>query len=265
MARLIPRVLTIADSDSSGGAGLQADLKTFTALKVYGMSVVTSVTAQNTQGVSAVFDLPADMAARQLAAVVEDIGVDAAKTGMLSNAGIIETMAAEIRRFRVRKLVVDPVMRAKGGDPLLRSDAQGALVRRILPLALVVTPNIPEAEVLAGRRVSNFAQRKEAAKRIADLGPRFVLVKGGHASEPACRDLLFDGRGFHILESPRIRTKNTHGTGCTLSAALAAYLALGFGVPEAAQKAKEYVTGAIRRSFSLGRGHGPLNHFWSLP
>jgi len=263
--KTIPRVLTIAGSDSGGGAGIQADLKTFTALKTYGMSVLTSVTAQNTRGVLRVQDLPGELAAEQLRAVAEDIGIDAAKTGMLSNPGVIEAVANGIRRYRIAKLVVDPVMLAKSGDALLRPDARTVLTRLILPLALVVTPNLPEAAALSGRAVTDARDREEAARRIAGLGPRFVLLKGGHAAGKSCRDLLFDGKGFQRFDSPRLATRNTHGTGCTLSAAIAAYLASGLDVPEAVRKAKDYATGAIRHGFALGGGHGPLNHFWSLP
>lgn len=260
---MIPRVLTIAGSDSGGGAGIQADIKTFTALKVFGMSVVTSITAQNTQGVMDILDLPGELVAKQIEVVVGDIGVDAAKTGMLSNAPIIEAAAEGIRRYKIKMLIVDPVLRAKGGQPLLRPDAQQALVREILPLAFMATPNIPEAEALAGLIIKDARAMEEAAKRIIDMGPGHVIVKGGHLLGERCGDLLYDGRRSHLLDATRIQTKNTHGTGCTLSAAIAAHLALGLDVLEAAQRAKAYVTGAIAHSFAIGKGHGPLNHFWS--
>ena len=258
------RALTIAGSDSGGGAGIEADLKTFTALGVFGMASITSVTAQNTVGVTGVHDLPPEFVAAQIDAVAGDIGVDAAKTGMLSNAGIIEAVADSIARHGIGKLVVDPVMAAKSGDRLLEEAAQEALVRRILPLAYVVTPNLPEAEALAGIPVRRVDEMQEAARRIADLGPSTVLVKGGHLESGEAVDVLFDGGSFREFVAQRIDTKNTHGTGCTYSAAIAAFLAKGCEVGEAVDAAKRYLTEAIRHSFDLGQGHGPLNHFWPL-
>lgn len=261
-AAMIARILTLAGSDSGGGAGIQADLKTFTALKTFGMTVITSITAQNTAGVQGILDLPPEMVTRQLESVATDIGIDAAKTGMLSNAALIEAVASGIERFSIHKLVVDPVMHAKGGDTLLRPEAQNALIEKILPLAWVVTPNIPEAEALARQNIQSPQQMQEAARRIAALGPVHVLIKGAHLGQRICRDLYFDGNRFEWLEVPRIPTQNTHGTGCTLSAAIAAYLGQGLESFAAIEKAKRYVTEAIRHSFSLGHGHGPLNHFW---
>jgi hydroxymethylpyrimidine/phosphomethylpyrimidine kinase len=261
---MIPRVLTIAGSDSGGGAGIQADIKTFTALKVFGMSVITSITAQNTTGVSGIQDLPTKMIAQQFEAVAKDIGVDAAKTGMLSNEKIINVVARKIKQFRINQLVVDPVMRAKSGDALLRPAAQKALIKKIIPLALVVTPNIPEAEALTGREINSTEDMKQAALQIAAQGPRYVLIKGGHSNDGRSMDLLYDRTKFHFFVGKRYNTKNTHGTGCTLSAAIAAYLALGNEVPSAVRLAKNFVTGAISQSFALGKGHGPLNHFWNL-
>jgi len=260
---MVARALTIAGSDSGGGAGIQADLKTFTALRVYGLSVLTAITAQDTCRVAGVIELPADFVRLQLDVVMRDIGADAAKTGMLSSPEIIEAVAEGIREHGIERLVVDPVMRAKSGDRLLRAEAEDALIRRLLPLAYVVTPNIPEAEVLVGEPIRSREDMRRAARRIFDLGPRAVLIKGGHleiGSEAV--DVLYDGRDFHEFAATRVRTRNTHGTGCTYSAAIAAYLARGDGLLEAVRKAKQYVTMAIRYGFSLGHGHGPLNHFW---
>lgn len=260
---MIGRALTIAGSDSGGGAGIQADLKTFTALGVYGMSVLTSITAQNTRGVFGIFDLPPEFVRSQLVAVLTDIGVDAVKTGMLSTVEIIEVVSNTLKELNVHNLVVDPVMRAKSGDRLLRPDAERALRESLLPCALLVTPNVPEAEALTGRRVSTIEDMKECARMIHDLGARAVLVKGGHIEQAReAVDILFDGRTFYEFVSPRIVTKNTHGTGCTYAAAITSYLARGEDLLQSISLAKAYVTGAIRHSFSLGGGHGPLNHFW---
>jgi len=258
----IPRVLTIAGSDSGGGAGIQADLKTFTALGVYGMSAITSVTAQNTRTVSGVQDLPSQFVAQQIDIVAQDIGVDAAKTGMLSSAAIVHAVAGSIEKNHLERLVVDPVMVAKSGDPLLQRDARQALIKELLPLAYVVTPNLPEVEALTGLKVYSLNDMAEAARAIHALGPHHVLIKGGHLGGGEATDLLYDGRAFHTFSARRIDTPNTHGTGCTYSAAIAAHLALGFSVITAVERAKSYLTEAIRHSFSLGSGHGPLNHFW---
>ncbi len=256
----VPRALTIAGSDSGGGAGIQADLKTFSAFRVYGASVLTAITAQNSVGVQGVVNLPPEFVARQLDAVLGDIGADAAKTGMLSTASIIRAVAERLRAHRLERLVVDPVMVAKSGDPLLEPDARQALVEAILPLALVVTPNLHEAAALAEFPVATVEEMEAAARRIHALGPRWVLVKGGHLKgDPV--DLLFDGRTIERFVAERVPTPHTHGTGCTYSAAIAAGLARGAGVPEAVGEAKRYVTAAIRAGFALGRGVGPLRHF----
>jgi hydroxymethylpyrimidine/phosphomethylpyrimidine kinase len=255
--------MTIAGSDSGGGAGIQADLKTFQALGVYGASTLTAITAQNTLGVTAVHEIPTDVIAAQIDAVVSDIGVDAAKTGMLSSAEIIATVADRVRHWQLERLVVDPVMVAKSGDRLLREDAIEALVHELLPLAFVLTPNVPEAEVLIGHSLRTDADFRAAAREIVAMGPRAVVMKGGHR-EGAAIDLLFDGRDFLVLESERFDTPNTHGTGCTLSAAIAAGLAGGQSVQDAVAAAKRYVTEAIRRSEPLGAGHGPVAHDWPL-
>jgi hydroxymethylpyrimidine/phosphomethylpyrimidine kinase len=257
---LIPKALTIAGSDSGGGAGIQADLKTFSAFRVFGMSVITAVTAQNSLGVQGVENLPPAFVAQQLRSVLEDFGADAAKCGMLSTAPIIEAVATELASRRVEKLVVDPVMVAKSGDRLLQPEARAALADRILPLALLVTPNLPEAEVLAGMRVAEPEDMEEAARRIHTMGPRYVLVKGGHLKGDAT-DLLWNGREFTRFSTPRVDSPNTHGTGCTFSAAIAAGLARGQALGDAIRSAKAYVTRAIREGFLAGRGVGQLRHF----
>lgn len=254
------RALTIAGSDSGGGAGIQADLKTFAALDVYGLSAVTSVTAQNTLGVRAIQELSAELVTAQIDAVLEDIGADAAKTGMLSSTSIIEATATCVKRWRLR-LVVDPVMVAKGGDALLQSEAVQTLSTVLLPLAEVITPNLFEAEMLTGQRIETLDDMRTAAQVIHALGPRHVIVKGGHLSaEPV--DVYFDGKHYVELRADRIPTKHTHGTGCTFSAALTAYIARGLPVAEAVVQAKQYITEAIRHAPGLGHGQGPLGHFW---
>ena len=256
----IPKALTIAGSDSGGGAGIQADLKTFSAYRVFGLSVITAVTAQNSVGVQGVENLAPAFVARQLRSVLEDFGVDAAKCGMLSVAPIIEAAAGVLAEHPIDKLVVDPVMVAKSGDSLLQPDAVEALIRHILPLALVVTPNLPEAEVLSGITVANREEMEEAARRIGKLGARHVLVKGGHLKGDAV-DILWNGREVTAFQVPRVESSNTHGTGCTFSAAIAAGLAKGRPLGEAVREAKAYVTKAIRDGFALGRGVGQLRHF----
>ncbi len=259
-----PTALTIAGSDSGGGAGIQADLKTFAALGVYGTSALTAVTAQNTVGVRAVEEAPPALVAAQIDAVLEDIGADAAKTGMLSSAAIVAVTVGRIRAHGIARLVVDPVMVAKSGDRLLREDAVRALRTDLLPLALVVTPNLPEAETLAGVTIGSRADLEDAARRIAALGPRYVLIKGGHApGDPI--DILYDGRAFREYPGARIATTSTHGTGCTLSAAIVAYLARGLAVEDAVGRAKEYVVAAMCAASPIGRGHGPLHHLFALP
>jgi hydroxymethylpyrimidine/phosphomethylpyrimidine kinase len=257
-----PRALTIAGSDSGGGAGIQADLKTFAALEVYGASAITAITAQNTVGVRAIHEVPQEVVAAQIDAVLEDIGADAAKTGMLSSAGIIETVADRLRAHGLTALVVDPVMVAKSGDRLLREDAIDALRRHLLPLAAVVTPNAPEASVLSGLHVEDSNSAREAARRIYDLGPRLVIVKGGHLEGAVSADVVFDGQRFDVVEGRRVATRHTHGTGCTFSAAIAAYLARGLEPFAAVREARAYLQGAIEHAEPLGAGHGPVNHLW---
>jgi hydroxymethylpyrimidine/phosphomethylpyrimidine kinase len=257
----IPVALTIAGSDSGAGAGIQADLKTFAAFGVYGVTVITAVTAQNTLGVRAVQEIEPATIAAQLDAVAEDFAIASVKTGMLSSAAIIETVAAGIRRYRLRPVVVDPVMVAKSGDRLLREDAVEALRRILLPLAQVVTPNIPEAEVLAGRAIRSRDDRLAAARAILQLGAQAVVIKGGHSDEDPIVDLLIDQTGVHEYRARRIATSSTHGTGCTFSAAIAAALARGQDVPSAVAAAREYVSRALSSAPGLGHGHGPMNHF----
>lgn len=255
------RALTIAGSDSGGGAGLQADLKTFAAFGVYGTSAVTAVTAQNTLAVTRVQEIDPDVVAAQIDAVATDIGFDAVKTGMLSSPAIIESVAAALRRHQAPHLVVDPVMVSKSGAVLLRDDAMPALVGLLLPLAEVVTPNLPEAARLAGLPTDTPQARREAARRIRALGPKCVVIKGGHAPEPGVVDLFYDGTGFTEIAGERVATRSTHGTGCTFSAALAAGLALGQSPIAAAARAQEYVIAALRAAPGIGLGAGPLGHF----
>ncbi len=257
----IAKALTIAGSDSGAGAGIQADLKTFAALGVYGTSAITAITAQNTVAVTKIFELSPRIVAAQIDTIVDDIGVGATKTGMLANSRIIETVARKIREHDLKNLVVDPVMVAKSGDMLLRKDAVAALRSRLIPLAAVVTPNIPEAEALTGMRISSAREVEAAAARLIDMGARTVVIKGGHRKGAAV-DLFFDGSHFHEFHSPRIRTRHTHGTGCTFSAAIAAYLARGENVRTAVGRAKRFIIGAIRHAFAIGAGHGPTHHFY---
>ena len=255
----VTRVLTIAGSDSGGGAGIQADLKTITVLGGFGMSVITALTAQNTLGVQGVYEVPEDFVEKQFDSVATDIGIDAAKTGMLASSKIIRTVAKKIRQYGINKLVVDPVMVAKGGAPLIADEAKKSLIEELLPLAYVITPNIPEAEELAKIKISSIDDMKKAAGIIYGLGAKNVVIKGGHlAGDPV--DILYDGKNYHKFTSERIDTKNTHGTGCTFSAAIAGKLAEGKSVFEAVKTAKDYTTTAIRFSLNIGGGHGPTNH-----
>lgn len=259
------RALTIAGSDSGGGAGIQADLKTFSALGVYGMSVLTSITAQNTVGVQGIYDLPPEFVGLQIDSVMADIGAHAVKTGMLSNSKIIAVVAEKMRRYQVENLVVDPVMVAKSGDALLKEEAHVTLIHDLFPLAKVITPNLHEARVLSRLPISNLEEMKEAAKAIHRLGPQNVVVKGGHL-EGNSIDLLYDGHRFLEFSGPRINTKNDHGTGCTFASAIAAGLAKGQDVPKAIETAKEYITQALQGAIDwhLGEGHGPVHHFFAL-
>jgi hydroxymethylpyrimidine/phosphomethylpyrimidine kinase len=254
--------LTIAGSDSGGGAGIQADLKTFAAHGVFGTSAITAVTAQNTLGVVAWQALSADLVTAQIEAVAGDIGADAVKVGMLATAAIVEAVAAAIEAMNLPHVVVDPVMIAKGGDRLLEADAVSAMRLELLPRAQIVTPNVPEAEVLAEMSVRSLEDMREAGRRILKLGPRVVLVKGGHLDGPESIDVACTTAETFDIRRPRIDTRQTHGTGCTLSSAIAANLALGLADKDALERARDYLDGAIRHAPGIGAGHGPLNHFW---
>ena len=259
----LPVALTIAGSDSGGGAGIQADLKTFAAFGVHGTSAITAITAQNTVTVTDIFELPVRLIRAQIAAVVDDIGVQAAKTGMLASSEIIETVASAILEYRIVNLVVDPVMVAKGGARLLKDDAVDALRMRLLPLAAIITPNLPEAEVLLGRTISTLAQRREAAGDLVALGARAAVVKGGHAEDDVT-DVYCDGSDPIELPATRVATNNTHGSGCVFSAAIAAGLAKGRDPLTAVREAKEFISRAIEASLELGHGHGPVNPMFKL-
>jgi len=252
------RILTIAGSDSGGGAGIQADLKAITLLGGFGMSVITALTAQNTLGVHGIHEIPPSFVEKQMEVVLSDIGADAIKTGMLAHSEIIGVVAKKIRQYGLKYVVVDPVMVAKSGDSLLRKDAREALIRELIPLAWVVTPNLPEASVLAGFKVTSVEEMRKAARRIHRLGAKHVVVKGGHLKGRAV-DLLYDGKRFEEIVAPRIKTKNTHGTGCTYASAIATFLARGDTVYGAVQKAKIFITLAIQSGLSLGKGTGPTN------
>jgi hydroxymethylpyrimidine/phosphomethylpyrimidine kinase len=261
--KFVPKALTIAGSDSGAGAGIQADLKTFAALGVYGASVISAVTAQNTVTVKKVLEIVPEMVGAQIDAVLTDIGAHAIKTGMLGNSHIIKMVAAKIRQHKGKNLVVDPVMVATSGRWLLRKGAIDVLRRSLIPLATVVTPNMPEAERLAGIPLQRRSDFQEAAQRIVALGAANVVIKGGHRNGPAI-DLFFDGKQFRELRAPRVRSRHTHGTGCTFSAAITAYLAKGETVETAVLLAKNYITEAIRAGFAVGAGHNPVHHFYEL-
>jgi hydroxymethylpyrimidine/phosphomethylpyrimidine kinase len=256
-------VLTIAGSDSCGGAGIQADLKTFSALGAYGMSVITAVTAQNTRGVSGVRELDAEIVREQIDSLFEDIRIDAVKIGMVSNIDIIEAIGERLSHHGAARIVVDPVMVSKSGCRLLNPKAETELVRVLFPLASVVTPNLFEAGVITHDFVDSVDRMKQAAVKICALGARAVVVKGGHLEGDAV-DVVYDGREFHYLTSKRIETKNTHGTGCTYSSAIAVYLAEGRPLLEAVRMSKAYITGAIEHALEIGRGAGPVGHFYEL-
>ncbi|MCI0531040.1 MAG: bifunctional hydroxymethylpyrimidine kinase/phosphomethylpyrimidine kinase [candidate division Zixibacteria bacterium] len=253
--------LTIAGSDSGAGAGIQADLKTFASLGVYGTSAVTAVTAQNTVGVSSFQEVSPELVRDQIETLYADFQIDAAKTGMLASSKIIDVVAECVKKFNIDKLVVDPVMISKSGHRLLASEAEKSLTSKLIPLALVVTPNLKEAEALCGFPVNSAEEMKKAARVILQKGARSVVVKGGHLKGDAV-DIFYDGKDFHQLKSPRIQTRNDHGTGCTFSAAIAGYLALGKGLTQSVLSAKEYITQAIQYSYSVGKGHSPVNHFF---
>lgn len=260
------RALTIAGSDSGGGAGIQADLKTFAALGCYGLSVITALTAQNTRGVSAISPVSPDFVDRQLEAVLTDIGADAVKIGMLHSPDIIRTVADNLQRYEISNIVLDPVMVAKSGDRLLQEEAAQALAALLLPLATLITPNLPEAAVLLGRPLERREEMEAAARDLALLGPEAVLVKGGHLEGERSPDLLYERYEDRVtsFDAARVRTVNTHGTGCTLSSAIAAGLARGLALNEAVHRAKDYLSGALEKGagYRLGSGHGPVHHLW---
>lgn len=257
------KVLSIAGSDCSGGAGIQADLKTFSAYGVFGMSVIVSVVAENTSRVTAIQDITPDMIGRQIDAVFEDIGADAVKVGMLSSPECMDAVAAKLKQYKPENVVIDPVMYAKNGCPLMDLKAIDTLIDDMIPLAHVLTPNIPEAEKITGMKILSFGDMEAAARRIYTMGAKTVVVKGGHGVGDAV-DVLFDGKQICHFGTTRINTKNTHGTGCTFSSAIAAGLAKGMSVREAVEKAKSYITIAIEHSLSIGRGNGPIHHFYDL-
>ena len=257
------KALTIAGSDPCGGAGIQADLKTFAAFGVYGLSVVTSITAQNTVGVQGIHDLPPDFVALQINSVAGDIDIDAVKTGMLSNAGIIEKISECIAAYRIKYLVVDPVMYAKGGNPLLQPEAKETLIKRLFPLSYLITPNIPEAEDLSGIKIRDIGDMKKAIEKIRGMGVNNILIKGGHLKEEAV-DILYDGDGYTSYESERIKTGDIHGTGCTFAAAITAGLARDMGLKDAVRGAKDFITTTIQHSLSIGKGLNIPGHLFTL-
>jgi hydroxymethylpyrimidine/phosphomethylpyrimidine kinase len=262
-----PIALTIAGSDSGGGAGIQADLKVFSALGVYGASVITALTAQNTREVRGILDADPDFIAQQIDTVFDDLSIDAVKIGMLSRPGVIEAVADRLAAREARNIVLDPVMVAKSGDSLLQADAVDALRTRLLPLADLITPNLPEAAVLLGSEIEDGAREMAgAAEALLSLGAKAVLLKGGHAQGPESVDLYTDGNQRQDFRAPRIATRNTHGTGCSLSSAIAAFLARGKPMQEAVARAKDYVTAAIAAAdrLAVGGGHGPIHHFHAL-
>lgn len=256
----VARVLTIAGSDSGGGAGVQADLKTFTVLGTYGMSVITAVTAQNTLGVTGVYPMTAEQVAAQLEAVLSDIGTDAVKTGMLFDVSIIQAVASILKRHNVANLVIDPVMVAKSGDKLLADEAHDALKTHLVPLATIITPNIPEAEELTGHTIRTKDDMVQAGRQLIAMGCQVVLITGGHLEGESADDLYLTADGIHWFPGAKIDTPNTHGTGCTISAAIAAGLASGLSPFKAVERAKRYISAAIAHAPKLGGGHGPTNH-----
>jgi hydroxymethylpyrimidine/phosphomethylpyrimidine kinase len=260
----LPVAMTIAGSDSIAGAGIQADLKAFAAVGVYGTSAITAITAQNTVGVKSFERVSPELISGQIRTICEDVSVQAAKTGMLVDEEIIGVVARAIRECNVTNLIVDTVMVSKSGHHLLATSATQAMVKELFPLAALITPNIPEAEVLTGRQISNREQMRDAARMLRDLGAQNVLIKGGHLHSDKATDILFDGRDFTEFSEERIKTRATHGTGCTLSAAIAAHVARGETLLEACRLAKAYLTGALRHSIPLGHGNGPVNHFWAF-
>ena len=256
-------LLTIAGSDTCGGAGIQADLKTFSALGTYGMSVITAVTVQNTKGVFAVQDIDPEIIKGQIDAIFDDISVSAVKIGMVSKIETINTIAESLQKYKPEIVVVDPVMISKSGFDLMQKNSKDALIEKLIPLAYLLTPNLPEAEVITGMKINDYASMKKAAIKIHEMGSKNVLIKGGHLENDAT-DILFDGKNMTMISGERIETKNTHGTGCTLSSAIAANLGKGMVIKDAVENAKEYITIGIKHAIELGHGVGPTNHFYTL-
>lgn len=259
----IKTALTIAGSDSGGGAGIQADLKTFSAHGVYGMSVITAVTAQNTQGILAIQDIDQEIVEKQMEAIFEDLPVDSVKIGMVSKIETIQAIYNKLSYYQPAFIVLDPVMVSKSGHHLLKEESTNTLIELLLPLSTIITPNLPEAEVITGKKIGTHEDMEAAAKQIYEMGPKNVFIKGGHLKKDAT-DILYDGKKFTYFKQQRIHTKNTHGTGCTLSSAIASNLALGFSIEKAVKKAKEYITMAIEHSLAIGKGVGPTHHFYQL-
>lgn len=257
------KVLTIAGSDSSGGAGIQADLKTFSAHGVFGMSVIAAVTAQNTKEVIDVQNISPDIIGKQIDAIFDDIEVDAVKIGMISEIEGIKVVSKRLRKYKPQNVVLDPVMVSKSGYSLMNPNSVETLIKELIPIVSVVTPNIPEAEIIANIKIETISDMEKAAKIIYNMGPKNVLIKGGHLTGDAT-DVLYDGENFVYLKNERINTKNTHGTGCTLSSSIASNLALGMNIKEAVENAKKYITTAIEHSLPIGHGSGPTNHFYTL-
>jgi hydroxymethylpyrimidine/phosphomethylpyrimidine kinase len=262
---MIKKALTIAGSDSGGGAGIQADLKTFMAFGVFGMSAITALTAQNTVGVQGIFEISPEFIREQIKSVMDDIGTDAAKTGMLSNETIVGVVSEAVKEYGIRNLVVDPVMIAKSGDSLLAESARQAIKEKLIPLAEVITPNTFEAEALTGKKIDSLRAMREAAEKLKKLGCGWVVLKGGHLDiDSQSIDVIYNGDEYFLVKSERFKTKNTHGTGCTFASAIAAGLAKGWPPLKAIQEAKYYISEAIRTSFAIGRGYGPTNHMTGL-
>lgn len=265
------KVLTIAGSDSGGGAGIQADIKTITALGGYATTVITALTAQNTLGVQSIFEVPSSFIGQQIDAIMTDIGTDVVKTGMLLSKDIVEIVTLKIKEYKIKCVVADPVIMSKNERRLLSADAINALTSQLFPLSFLVTPNIPEAEYISGIKIKNLSDAEMAAHSIHQLGPSNVLIKGGHAkkakdikNENRVIDILYDGKSFEYIEGEYVKTKNTHGTGCTYASAIATYLAKDFGLKDAVVHAKKFVTASIRKSFNPGKGYGTLDQFGAV-
>ncbi len=256
-------ILSIAGSDCSGGAGIQADLKSIAAHGCYGATVITSVVAENTCGVSSVFNIPAEEVGKQIDSVFEDIPINAVKLGMLCSSEIVKIVSEKLRKYRPQFIVCDPVMVATSGDTLSEDNMLSAMREKIFPISTIITPNIPEAEAISGMKINSVDDMKSAAAKIAELGAKNVLIKGGHLTGDAV-DILYNGQNFSEISCPRVNSQNTHGTGCTLSSAIAAELALGYSAEEAVKRAKNYITEAIRHSYTVGKGHSPVNHFYEF-